>query len=340
MPAAADFVPAVPRRDRSAGPRARRGAAARPPSSWIAAAAIAISVLAAGVTLGLHVSFDPYFADPANPAGAEMMTVAMMLAAFVALIERRPRVFLVAAVLAHATLPSGLLFVIVLGAAWFAITRSRSALARDRRGDRDSASSVTLLYEKVYVPHALPPGVAMDAGSESLAGRMRLLIFTDFARLAFLVIPCGIVPAFFLFAWKKQDAIASRRDPRDRRDVPVLLRACDVLAALLRARRWCSRSSRTGDGRGRPLAAWIGLAGALAGLRAVAAAVPRRAAAVRRGRQTASGSRTSAVARTTSRICADRRISCRASRTCPGTTWIRRDPSSQAGCNSRGTRFR
>ena len=136
-----------------------------------------------------------------------MMVVAMMLAAFVAMIERQPPVFLIAAVLAHATLPSGLLFVIVLGLAWFVMTRSWRVLAWTGAAIA-LCVLVTLLYEKVYVPHALPPGLSMDAGSESLLGRMRLLIFTDFARLAFLFIPCGFVPAGFLFFWKKQDAIA------------------------------------------------------------------------------------------------------------------------------------
>jgi hypothetical protein len=231
---------------------------------WIAAGAITASVVAAGATLGLHVSFDPYYADVASPAGAELMTVAMMLAAFVAFTERRTVVFLVAAVLAHATLPSGLLFVVVFGAAWFAVTRSRSALGRV--GAAIGLCLVaTLLYEHVYVPHALAPGATMDAGSESLASRVRLLIFTDWTRLAFLVIPCGIVPFFFLFFWKKQDAIAS---------VATIVTAAlfvffAVLAtysphyfapamvlALVPYWRW-ARS---------PLWLWIGLAGALAGL--------------------------------------------------------------------------
>lgn len=232
--------------------------------TWIIAAAIAISVLAAGATVGLNVSFDPYFADAGNPAGAEMMTVAMMLAAFVALHERRSVVFLVAAGLAHATLPSGMPFLVVLGATWFVITRSRRALWLTAVAIAICIVG-TLLYEKVYVPHALPPGVAMDAGSESLAGRMRLLIFHDFARLAFLVIPCGIVPAFFLLAWKRQDPLSSVATLT----TAVLFLFFFVLAtysphyfapvmvlALVPYWRWV----RT------PRAAWIGLAGAIAGL--------------------------------------------------------------------------
>jgi hypothetical protein len=230
----------------------------------IACGAIALSVLAAGATLGLHVSFDPYFADPANPAGAEMMAVAMMLGAFVAFVERRTALFLVSVLLAHATLPSGFLFLVVFGAAWFVITRS--ALALPRIGVAVASCVVaTLLYEMVYVPGVLPPGAAMDAGSESLAGRVRLLIFTDFARFAFLVIPCGIVPFFFLFAWKKQDVIAS---------VATLVTAAlfllffvlatysphyfapAMVLALVPYWRW----ART------PRAQWIGLAGAVAGL--------------------------------------------------------------------------
>src|SRR5439155_7699736 len=97
---------------------------------WLAAGAIGLAVLAAGMTLGLQVSFDPYFADPANPAGPEVMAVAMMLGAFVALRNGRTDIFLIAAVLAHATLPSGLLFVVVLGAASFVVKPSRQVLIR------------------------------------------------------------------------------------------------------------------------------------------------------------------------------------------------------------------
>jgi hypothetical protein len=175
--------------------------------NWIATASIGLSTLAAGITLGLNVSFDPYFADPANPAGAETMAVAMMLAAFVALLKRRTTIFLVAAGLAHVTLPSGMLFLLLLGASAFFVTRDRSLAARV--GAAVALCVVlTLLYEKVYVPNVLPEGVAAGAGSGSMAGRMRLLIFHDFGRLAFLVIPCGILPAIFLFAWRRQDAVS------------------------------------------------------------------------------------------------------------------------------------
>jgi hypothetical protein len=232
--------------------------------SWIAASAVGVAVLAAGATLGLNVSFDPYFADPANPAGPEVYAVSMMVAAFVAMHERRTGVFLAAAVLAHATLPSGLLFAVVLGAAWFLVTRSRTAIARAGAAIA-LCVLVTLLYEKVYVPHALAPGASLDSGSETIAGRMRLLTFTDFGRLPFLLLPCGIAPAVFLFFWKRQDAIGS---------IATLVTAAMflfffVLAtysphyfapamvfALVPYWRWVAS----------PKFAWIGLAGAVAGL--------------------------------------------------------------------------
>jgi hypothetical protein len=127
-----------------------------------------------------------------------------MLGAFVALLKRRTTIFLVASLLAYATLPSGLLFLAILGAATYAVARDKGWAVRVG-GAISLCVLAALVYEKGYIPNALPSGVPMDAGSESLAGRMRLLIFTDFVRLAFLVIPCGIVPFFFLFAWKKQD---------------------------------------------------------------------------------------------------------------------------------------
>lgn len=230
----------------------------------IAAGAVALSVFAAGAVLGLQTSFDPYFADPANPAGPEVMAVAMMLGAWVALREGRTGVFLIAAVLAHATLPSGLLFVVVLGAAWF-IVKPAMRVVFQTAAAVGLCVLVTLLYEKVYVPHVLPAGVAMDAGSESIAGRMRLLIFTDWTRFAFLVIPCGIVPFFFLFFWKKQDEVGR---------VATLATAAMFLFFFVLATYsphyfapammlvlvpfWrCAKSVK---------AAWIGLAGAVAGL--------------------------------------------------------------------------
>jgi hypothetical protein len=46
-----------------------------------------------------------------------------------------------------------------------------------------------------------------EYAGHALLGRLRFLQWADWTRLAYLVVPCGIVPALSLLAWRRQDSV-------------------------------------------------------------------------------------------------------------------------------------
>lgn len=171
-------------------------------------AALFVAFATFTVTMAFNASYDPYFADVAAPAAFEVLTVLCMLAAFEALRAGRDGWFLWYAILGFLCRPTGLL---VLGL--YAVGCLLAAPGEARRWlPRIGVAIVICLglavaHEALYVPWVLGDATVGYASS-SVFGRMRFIQFFDFRRLAFAAFPCGLLPFFSLFAWKRQDPFA------------------------------------------------------------------------------------------------------------------------------------
>ncbi len=181
---------------------AGRATAGRLPS--LANAGVAAALLSVVAVLGLNASFDPYFSDLASPAALDAMTLTMILGILAANEERDwPRLLSFGA-LAHFCRPSGMLILLFLTAATFLTARGARIRSCLRLVLAIAACAIlTWLYERVYVPR-VGGGLGLPAGS--VLSRLRYVCFTDWRRLAFVVLPAGVVTIPALFLHRRMDA--------------------------------------------------------------------------------------------------------------------------------------
>jgi len=173
-----------------------------------AEAGIILALAAYVVTMVFNASYSPYSADSSAPAAFETLTVLCISATILFVWERRLGWMLAFALLAYFARPTGLLvlFLLAVGTLALAPPERRHQLRRLGVGIA-LCLAAGALYEKVWVPHEAG-GLGVGYVSGSILDRLRYLTFTDVRRVLFLIVPGGILPAFALFAWRRQDQLA------------------------------------------------------------------------------------------------------------------------------------
>ena len=173
------------------------------------------AALGVGAALGLyawvlawHASYDPYFADIALPMSREPFVMIAFLGFMRFTLDRNPVWTAVFAVLSYAALPSAPVFMVF----WIAAL----VVVRHPVGWRWPAA-VFVIVVAVSIAGRIAPELLAGFGlgsarDEFSAGNLadRLRYVTPFwpQRMLFWILPCGIVPALALLAWRWQDRTA------------------------------------------------------------------------------------------------------------------------------------
>jgi hypothetical protein len=170
-------------------------------------AAVFLGVFGFVVALGYSNSYHPYFADIASPANLDVLAVTLMATMVYFLWGRRTALLVVAAVLTAFDRPTGVLFLgllsvgTVLSHRWSDVPRLVQALLPLVIAGVASVVAGAI-YERGVVPSL---GLPLEDPGSQIGWRLRYLTFDDFGRLAYLVVPSGIIPAFTLLALPRLD---------------------------------------------------------------------------------------------------------------------------------------
>lgn len=160
------------------------------------------------VTVSFSATYAPYAADIALPATQDSLLIACFLGFVLAFERGRTGWMLLFALLTHLSLPNGFLLI----GFWFvAVVVSRRPLPLRELSITVAALAGCILLGAV-VPRILTalglPGPGGEYGLAGLVRRFAYLQLTDVKRFLFLAVPCGILPAIALFAWRRQDQLA------------------------------------------------------------------------------------------------------------------------------------
>lgn len=180
--------------------RTQLGAAER----WLIWAGLAVYT----VVMSFSATYDPYSADIALPAAQDTLLMACYLGFLLAFLRRERAWMSLFAALTFLASPNGLLLLGLWMLAVWALWKPRPW--------RELLWSAAMVGGCVAVAAAAPrllaavnvPVAGGEYGPLQLFKRFAILQWADWHRLAFLVIPGGIVPAVALLAWRRQDQAA------------------------------------------------------------------------------------------------------------------------------------
>ncbi|MBL9059191.1 MAG: hypothetical protein JNK88_04105, partial [Mangrovicoccus sp.] len=158
--------------------------------------------------LAWHASYDPYYADIALPLSREPFVLIAFLGFMRFSLDRNPGWTLVFAALSYASLPSAPVFMLL----WVIAL----AMVRHPVGWRWLAAVFAMIVVVSVAGRALP-GLLAELGVSSardefsagnLAERLRFVTVFWPQRMLFWILPCGILPALAILAWRWQDSLA------------------------------------------------------------------------------------------------------------------------------------
>jgi hypothetical protein len=177
---------------------------ARPEYPWLVTAGLAVFT----VVMAFSATYNPYHADLGLPATQDALVIAWFLGFAASFVASQPLGIAGFGLLTYFTSPAGtiLLGLWVLGAALLLRPFPRRALLV-------AAGTVAVGVAAGRAAPALLAALGLPRpGTEHAAGGLmeRLLRIDgrDWRRLAFLVIPGGILPALSLLAWRRMDGVA------------------------------------------------------------------------------------------------------------------------------------
>jgi hypothetical protein len=168
---------------------------------WLA---IAVYVVA----ISFSASYSPYSADIALPATQDTLLVLCFFGFVLSFLRHDWWFAALFALFTHLSLPNGFLLL----AFWLVAASLVWRRARLQSITIGTALLVGCVLFTALAPRLLsltgarPPGGEYGLGALLL--RFAFLQVTDVRRLLFLILPCGVIPAFSLLLWRRQDAVA------------------------------------------------------------------------------------------------------------------------------------
>lgn len=160
-------------------------------------------VAAVCLTISYNASYDPYSTDIASPASIDVLSLVFLVAALHFFFAGEAGWCIATSMIQSLSRPSAPLLCLMLVAAVFLVERDvRSARLKLAVGAAASTLLVSLVY--VFAMEALT-GSQVGEGGGNLVSRIRFLRFDDWSRLAYLIVPSGILPAVTLVRWKQLD---------------------------------------------------------------------------------------------------------------------------------------
>jgi len=152
-----------------------------------------------------NISYDPFFVDIAEPTATDTLLMVCFLVALQALWRGAMGWWVIAASFAYLSSPAGLLLILLLCVASVVLARGhRIRAAWPFVLALTPIVVIAFLYEAVYLPRVL--GVSsIELSIGGLLRKMQHLRFSEYERLAFLLVPAGLVPALAMFWFTRQD---------------------------------------------------------------------------------------------------------------------------------------
>lgn len=172
--------------------------------SWLIWLALAVYV----VTVSYSATYSPYSADMALPATQDTLLVVCFLGFALAWSTARWAWMTGFALLTCLSLPNGLL---LLGFWLVATLLAWRPIAWGPAVRVAGAIVLCMGVAALAAPLLAALGAPAPGGEYGAAGLLRRFAFlqvTDVRRLAYLIVPCGILPAAALLAWRRQDPLA------------------------------------------------------------------------------------------------------------------------------------
>ena len=174
--------------------------------SRVALCLVGMGVATYATTMAFSATYSPYWADIALPATQDTLMMAALLAYVVFFAEGRVWWMGFAQMLVFFTVPSGQILI----AMWLLAT-----LAIGRRISRPVMVSIATLALSLMASAIIPRVLAsvelpLPGGEHNLGKFVRTYAYlqlTDWRRLLFVAIPCGILPAMAVFTWRRNDQI-------------------------------------------------------------------------------------------------------------------------------------
>ncbi len=175
--------------------------------SWREESLVALALASYTAVMAFNASYDPYFADIAAPMVEDTVLVVCILGMLLAMAEERVSLMVVYGAMASFSRPTGLLFVVGMLPATLFVTRGyRPAWTRHAGLVIAVCLGAIAVYETVVVP--LLVGTSITRAGAEVLGRLRYLAFFDWPRLAYVVVPSGVLPAVAVLYFRRQDALA------------------------------------------------------------------------------------------------------------------------------------
>lgn len=173
-------------------------------ASWL----VWLALVPFALAMAYAASYSPYSADIGMPAAQDTLLIALFLGAAAAFVNGRLAWFAFFAALTMLSLPNGLLLLAMFLAAALLFWRPRPT--------RQVLMGGAILLAVLLLTAVLPPVLALlklpqpgrEYAGASLLRYFAWLQLTDVRRVLWLLVPCGIVPAAALFAWRWQDGPA------------------------------------------------------------------------------------------------------------------------------------
>ncbi|HEV8613364.1 MAG TPA: hypothetical protein VGQ73_07625, partial [Gemmatimonadales bacterium] len=166
------------------------------------------SLLAFALAMMFSATYDPYSADIALPAAQDALLMVCFLGWIFALQRAAWAWLALFTMLTYTASPSGLLLIGFTLLAVLLVIRPRPGSTIARAG---GLLAVCLIAGALAPPLLRALGLPRPGQEHGPLGILRYfayLQFTDWKRLALVVIPCGILPVLALFSWRRQDTRA------------------------------------------------------------------------------------------------------------------------------------
>lgn len=152
--------------------------------------------------------YNPYFGDSPMPAARETLTGALFLGFIYLVVTNQMGFAAIVGILGYMMLPTGGLWMLLTTAAFFVVWRPRDW----RRLFMLAALLVVCAMIGTVGPMLIRAFDMPVPGSEfdvrGIVNRLRYVTFWEPSRLAYLIVPAGILPALSMALWRRQDQLA------------------------------------------------------------------------------------------------------------------------------------
>ena len=152
--------------------------------------------------------YNPYFGDSPMPAVRETLVMVLFLGYVYLVVTNQMGAAFIIGILAYMSLPTGGLWMLLVLIAFFLVWRPRDwGRTAWMFGLLVLCAAIGTLGPALITAAGLPvPGGEFDL--KGIVNRLRYVTFWEPARLAYLIVPAGILPALSMVFWRRQDQLS------------------------------------------------------------------------------------------------------------------------------------